>query len=61
MLSSDNIERIGVEVATGKPPAKPDDADMAELRASMQKTHEKAVALGGSLMVHFEYPDLDGS
>lgn len=50
-LGTDELNRILVEVLTGKEPAAPDTPEMAEARASFQYDVEKARAAGHQIQI----------
>lgn len=58
MIHTDDINRLLVEIVTGKPPAVPDDAELAAMRAQLQKECDEIKARGGEIEIPFEVPDL---
>ncbi len=53
-LPVDEMNRIVVEVGTGKKPAKPDTPEMAKFRESMQREFEQARANGKEIQIPSE-------
>jgi hypothetical protein len=56
-MDSDTVTRVLVEVATGKPPAVPDDAEVASLRAQLKLECDEIRAAGFDVDVPHEVPD----
>jgi len=50
-VTVDEMNRIMVEVGTGKEPAKPDTPDMARLRREFAAAHEKARTGGKAIQI----------
>ena len=50
-LDMDELNRISVEVGTGKKPAKPDTPEMARVRAALKVDYEKAEKGGYQIQI----------
>lgn len=58
MIGTDELQRILVEVALHKPPAKPDTAEMAVIRLKLKKECDEILSNGGIIDAPKEIPDL---
>ena len=56
MIHSDDVERLLVEIVTGKEPAFPDTSELAALRAELKRDCEKIAARGGTVDIPHEIP-----
>ena len=56
-MNSDDVSRILVEIRTDKPPATPDDKEMAALRVQLTKECNAIIAAGYDVDVPHEIPD----
>lgn len=56
MIHSDDVERILVEITTGKEPATPDTPELADLRARLQRECDEITARGDVVDIPHEIP-----
>ena len=59
MISSDDVERIVVEVTTGKSPATADTPEQAEFRQKIESEVAEIIAKGGIVDIPHEIPGGD--
>ncbi len=55
-MDSDILERMLVEITTGKEPKEPDTPEMAAMRAQLTKEVAAIKAKGGSVYIPHEIP-----
>lgn len=58
MIKTDDLERMLVEITTGKPPARPDSLEEAAMRSQLMKECNEIEARGGTVEIPHEIPDV---